>query len=76
MPDSIQLYGRTDAGGTRGLEYAHKKGLAVVVMEPIRGGRLTRPPETVATIYGQMPPGTKNLPRSGITAGFGIHPPK
>ena len=37
--------------GTLGLDYAHKKGLAVVVMEPIRGGRLVRPPETVAKLW-------------------------
>jgi len=37
--------------GTRGLEYAHKKGLAVVVMEPLRGGRLTIPPEKVNKIW-------------------------
>ena len=41
--------------GTRGLEYAHKKGLAVVVMEPIRGGRLVRPPETVAKLWANAP---------------------
>jgi hypothetical protein len=41
--------------GTRGLEYAHKKGLAIVVMEPIRGGRLTRPPETVANLWETAP---------------------
>jgi hypothetical protein len=37
--------------GTRGLEYAHKKELAVVVMEPIRAGRLARPPENVAALW-------------------------
>jgi uncharacterized protein len=41
--------------GTRGLEYAHKKGLAVVVMEPIRGGRLSRPPEKVAKMWASAP---------------------
>ena len=41
--------------GTRGLDYAYKKGLAVVVMEPIRGGRLTRPPETVAKLWANAP---------------------
>ena len=41
--------------GTRGLEYAHKKGLAVVVMEPIKGGRLTVPPEKVANIWESSP---------------------
>jgi predicted aldo/keto reductase-like oxidoreductase len=41
--------------GTLGLDYAHKKGLAVVVMEPIRGGRLVRPPETVAKLWANAP---------------------
>ena len=41
--------------GTRGLYYAHKKGLAVVIMEPIRGGRLTRPPERVAKLWASAP---------------------
>ena len=41
--------------GTRGLEYAHKKGLAVVVMEPIRAGRLARPTEKIAKMWANAP---------------------
>jgi hypothetical protein len=37
--------------GTRGLEYAHKKGLAVIAMEPVYAGRLARTPATVAKLW-------------------------
>ncbi len=56
--------------GTKGLEYAYKKGLAVVVMEPIKGGRIAIPPEPVAKI-GPKPLST--IPRkNGLCAGSGI----
>lgn len=37
--------------GTAGLEYAASKGIAVVVMEPLLGGLLARPPEGIARLW-------------------------
>ena len=37
--------------GTRGLKYAAAKGLAIVVMEPIQGGKIARPPDPVRAIW-------------------------
>ena len=37
--------------GTAGLKYAASKGLAVVVMEPILGGRLVEPPDPVQAVW-------------------------
>ncbi len=37
--------------GRRGVEYAANKGLAVVVMGPVRGGRLAKPPAAVARVW-------------------------
>ncbi|MFC1954205.1 aldo/keto reductase [Chloroflexota bacterium] len=42
--------------GRRGVEYAADKGLAVVVMEPIRGGKLSLdPPDQVAKVWETAP---------------------
>jgi predicted aldo/keto reductase-like oxidoreductase len=42
--------------GARGLKYAAEKGMAVVVMEPLRGGRLGGPPEQIANLLVNAPP--------------------
>jgi predicted aldo/keto reductase-like oxidoreductase len=46
--------------GTRGLKYAANKGLAVVVMEPLLGGRLADPPKDIREIMDRFP--TKRTP--------------
>lgn len=37
--------------GKKGLKYASQKGLAVVIMEPLKGGRLAKPPKVVKKIF-------------------------
>jgi len=42
--------------GTEGLRYASRKGLAVVIMEPLRGGQITKePPNSVKEIWESAP---------------------
>jgi len=52
--------------GVKGLKYAAEKGLAVVIMEPLRGGLLTkRPPEAVSKIWDSTPV-KHSLPEWGL----------
>jgi uncharacterized protein len=41
--------------GLRGLKYAASKGLAVVVMEPLLGGRLVNPPAPIQNLWDSAP---------------------
>jgi uncharacterized protein len=41
--------------GKKGLEYAASKGLAVIVMEPVRGGRLATPPPEIEAVFNDHP---------------------
>ena len=41
--------------GSKGLKYAASKGLAVVIMEPLLGGRLVDPPDPIQQIWDDAP---------------------
>ena len=46
---------------TDGLKYAHEKGIAIVIMEPLKGGQLVHPPKEVQAVMARAP-----APRSPV----------
>lgn len=41
----------SNQAGTEGLRYAAEKGISVIVMEPLLGGKLANPPEKIQTLF-------------------------
>lgn len=59
--------------GTRGLKYAASKGLAVVIMEPIAGGKLAiKPADSIQALWDKMP--TKRSPAEWALRWVWDHP--
>ena len=44
-----------EQAGTAGLQYAAQRGMGMVIMEPLLGGRLVRPPEAVQALWDSAP---------------------
>jgi Predicted oxidoreductases of the aldo/keto reductase family len=42
--------------GLKGLKYAHEKGLAVIIMEPLRGGELANLPKQIEEVFKSVNP--------------------
>jgi predicted aldo/keto reductase-like oxidoreductase len=47
--------GLNNQAGIKGLKYAASKGMGVFIMEPLLGGRLANPPETIRELWESFP---------------------
>jgi predicted aldo/keto reductase-like oxidoreductase len=51
-----------EQAGTVGLQYAAQRGMGMVIMEPLLGGRLVRPPDAVQTLWDSVPVARRRSP--------------
>ena len=58
--------------GTAGLKYAAAKGIPVLIMEPLLGGKLARPPKDIAAIFSDT--GKHSTPAEWALAWIWDHP--
>jgi predicted aldo/keto reductase-like oxidoreductase len=64
--------GEETQAGTRGLQYAASWDLAVIVMEPLLGGKLASPPDSIRAIWEQAP--RERSPAEGALQWVWTHP--
>ena len=73
--ESVLLqYNLLDRSNEKNIEYAHEKGLGVVVMGPVAGGRLSAPSKVIEEVFGAgRSVGTPEIAMRFVLANPGVH---